>query len=123
MVGYSLIFVTSNRLDKEKRLNISNNIESTKDAYGIDVNENSLEYTGTITEQEVNTNQNLINNIPLISKESVLATVKENQTGTGYYTYRQANLAKYTIDGKEQLVYISPREIVNSGRTYTNKNI
>ena len=120
MVGYSLIFVTSNRLDKEK-VNISNNIESTKDAYGIDVNENSLEYTGTITEQEVNTNQNLINNIPLISKESVLATVKENQTGTGYYTYRQANLAKYTIDGKEQLVYISPREIVNSGRTYTNK--
>ncbi len=120
MVGYSLIFVTSNRLDKEK-VNISNNIESTKDAYGIDVNENSLEYTGTITEQEVNTNQNLINNIPLISKESVLATVKENQTGTGYYTYRQANLSKYTIDGKEQLVYISPREIVNSGRTYTNK--
>lgn len=120
MVGYSLIFVTSNRLDKEK-VNISNNIESTKDAYGIDVNENSLEYTGTITEQEVNTNQNLINNIPLISKESVLATVKENQTGTGYYTYRQANLAKYTIDGKEQLVYISPREIVNSERTYTNK--
>ena len=52
MVGYSLIFVTSNRLDKEK-VNISNNIESTKDAYGIDVNENSLEYTGTITEQEV----------------------------------------------------------------------
>lgn len=120
MVGYSLIFVTSNRLDKEK-VNISSNIESTKDAYGIDVNENSLEYTGTITEQEVNTNQNLINNIPLISKESVLSTVKENQTGTGYYTYRQANLAKYTIDGKEQLVYISPREIVNSGRTYTNK--
>ena len=62
MVGYSLIFVTSNRLDKEK-VNISNNIESTKDAYGIDVNENSLEYTGTITEQEVNTNQNLINNL------------------------------------------------------------
>ena len=57
----------------------------------------------------------------LISKEAVLATVQEKQTGTGYYTYRQANLAKYKIDGKEQLVYISPREIVNSGRTYTNK--
>ena len=37
----------------------------------------------------------------------MLATVQEKQTGTGYYTYRQTNLAKYKIDGKEQLVYIS----------------
>ena len=120
LVGFNLIFVTSNRLDKEKT-NIANNIESTKSAYGIDVNENSLEYSGTITEQEVKNNDKTISNIPLISKEAVIATVQEKQTGTGYYTYRQANLAKYKIDGKEQLVYISPREIVNSGRTYTNK--
>ena len=120
MIGFNLIFVTPNKLDKEKE-NISNNIESTKNAYGIDVNENSLEYSGTITEQEVKNNDKIINNIPLVSKESILATVKEKQTGTGYYTYRQANLAKYKIDEREQLVYVSPREIVNSGRTYTNK--
>ena len=120
MIGFNLIFVTPNKLDKEKE-NISNNIESTKNAYGIDVNENSLEYSGTITEQEVKNNDKIINNIPLVSKESILATVKEKQTGTGYYTYRQANLAKYKIDERDQLVYVSPREIVNSGRTYTNK--
>ena len=62
---------------------IANNIESTKSAYGIDVNENSLEYSGTITEQEVKNNDKTISNIPLISKEAVLATVQEKQTGTG----------------------------------------
>ena len=68
MIGFNLIFVTPNKLDKEKE-NISNNIESTKNAYGIDVNENSLEYSGTITEQEVKNNDKIINNIPLVSKE------------------------------------------------------
>lgn len=120
MVGYNLIFVRPNRLDKEKDY-ISKNIESTKNAYGIDVKETSIDYSGTITEDEVSDNANIIDNMPIINKDVVLNTLQEKQTSTGYYAYRNANLAVYDINGKNELVYVSPREILNSGRTYANK--
>ncbi len=120
MVGFDLIFVNANKLDKEKQY-IANNIESTINAYGIDVDDSNLAYSGTITDIEVNQNQNLIKNVPLVKQEAVLTTLEEKQTGTGYYTYRNANLAMYKIGENNKLVYVSPREIVNSGRTYGNK--
>ena len=120
MVVFDLVFVNSNELDKEKE-NIAENIKNTKNAYQLNIEESKLESTGTITNEEVSESSNVINNIPIISKEAVVKTLEDNQTKTGYYTYRNANLAKYKIDGKDQLVYVSPREITNSGRTYNNK--
>ena len=120
MVVFDLVFVNSNELDKEKE-NIAENIKNTKNAYQLNIEEDKLESTGTITNEEVSESSNVINNIPIISKEAVVKTLEDNQTKTGYYTYRNANLAKYKIDGKEQLVYVSPREITNLGRTYNNK--
>ena len=120
MVGFDLIFVKSNELDKEKNY-IAQNIENTKNAYGLNIDEKSVEYSGTVTEEELNSNTNVINNIPIISEEAVLTTLKNNQTSTGYYTYRNANLAKYKIGNEDKLVYLSPREITSSDRTYSNK--
>ena len=120
MVVFDLIYVNSNELDRERPY-ISQNIENTKNAYGLDVEENAVEYSGTVTEQELNANMNIVNNIPIISEDTVLITLKNTQTSTGYYTYRSANLAKYKIGEKEQIVYISPREITSSDRTYSNK--
>ena len=120
MVGFDLIFVNSNELDKEKNY-IAENIENTKSAYNINIEETNLENSGTVTEEEVEENQNVINNIPIISQDAVLKTLENNQTETGYYSYRSANLAKYEINGQIQLVYLAPREITSSGRTYTNK--
>ena len=120
MVVFDLVFVNSNELDKEKE-NIAENIKNTKNAYQLNIEESKLESTGTITNEEVSESSNVINNIPIISKEAVVKTLEDNQTKTGYFTYRNANLAKYKIDGKDQLVYVSPREITNSGRTYNNK--
>ena len=120
MVVFDLIYVNSNELDRERPY-ISQNIENTKNAYGLDVEENAVEYSGTVTEQELNANMNIVNNIPIISEDAVLITLKNTQTSTGYYTYRSANLAKYKIGEKEQIVYISPREITSSDRTYSNK--
>ena len=40
---------------------------------------------------------------------------------TGHYVYPNISIAKYNINGKNQLVYVAPREITNSGRTYNNK--
>ena len=120
MIVFDLAFVSSNELDKEKE-NIAENIKSTKNAYQLNIEESNLENTGTVTNEEVNANSNVINNIPIISQDAVVKTLEDSQTKTGYFSYRSANLAKYKIDGKEQLVYVSPREITNSGRTYNNK--
>ena len=120
IISFDLIFVNSNKLDKEKDY-LENNIKYTKSAYNIDIEEESRENTGTITQTEVNENSDIINNIKLISSDVVLKTLDYNQTGTGYYSYRNANIAKYKVSGENKLVYISTREITNSGRTYNNK--
>lgn len=120
MVVFDLIFVNSNTLDKQKTY-LSYNIEGTKQAYNIDIEEINLQNSGTIKEQEVKQNRNIIENIRVINEDTVLSTLREKQTGTGYYSYRNANIAKYNINGKERLMYISPREISNSGRTYNSK--
>ena len=120
MIGFDLIFVNSNELDKEKAY-LEENIRNTKNAYNLNIEESNVESTGTITREEVNNNRDVINNIPTISQNVVLTSLENEQTGTGYYSYRSAELAKYEIDGKDTLVYLAPREITSSGRTYNNK--
>lgn len=120
MILFDLIFVSSNELDKEKEY-ISENITSTKNAYNISIEEKNIQNSGTITSEEVEKNSNVINNIPIISQDAILKTLEDSQTETGYFLYRNANLAKYQINGKDQVVYLAPREIANSGRTYNNK--
>lgn len=120
MIVFDLIFVRSNELDKEKEY-IAENINNTKNAYKINIEESNIQNSGTITREEVEKNNNVINNIPIISQDAVLKTLEDSQTGTGYFSYRNANLAKYEINGKNQVVYVAPREIINSGRTYNNK--
>ena len=120
MVGFDLIFVNTNELDKEKKY-IAENIENTKNAYDINIEETSLENSGTITNKEVEKNENVINNIPVISKDVVLKTLEDSQTITGQFKYPNISLAKYEIDGEEKLVYVSPREIATYGRSYNNK--
>lgn len=120
IIAFNLIFVNSNTLDKEKEY-LQDNISYTKNAYNIDIDEESLESTGTITQQEVNENNSIIDNIRIVNSDTILKTLEDNQTGTGYYSYRNANIAKYKISGEDKLVYISTREIASSGRTYNNK--
>ena len=120
IIVFNLIFVNSNVLDKEKDY-IADNIKYTKAAYNIDIEETNLENSGTITQSEVVENADVINNTRLINQDVVLKTLDDSQTGTGYYTYRNANIAKYKISGKDKLLYIAPREVTNSGRTYNSK--
>ena len=51
MLGFNLIFVNSNELDKEKKY-IENNINNTKIAYGINIDEVNVQDGGTITQAE-----------------------------------------------------------------------
>ena len=120
MVGYDLIFVRSNEFDKERKF-ISENIKSTQEAYNINAEETSIDYTGTIKENEVDENADVIDNITIVNKDLVQKSLKDTQTETGYYTYNNISLAQYDINGKKQLVYVAPREAENNSISYNNK--
>ena len=120
MIGFDIIFVNPNEFDKERKY-IESNITTTKKAYGIDCDFESIDYTGTITESEVEKNENIINNTTIVDKQTVLDNLNETQAGSGYYTYKTAKIASYEVNGSKKLMYVSPREIVNNRRTYNSK--
>lgn len=120
MVGYDLLFVKSNEFDMERKY-IQKNIQCTQKAFDIKVDETNINYTGTIKEQEIEENSDVIDNITLVNQKLVLQSLNDTQTEAGYYTFRNANISRYNINGKKQLVYVSPREIENFGISYDNK--
>ncbi len=117
---FDLIFVHPNKFDKEKEY-IKENLESTKKAYGIDCDIENVEYSGTITNKDIENNQNVIRNAAIVNKDIILNNLNYSQTGAGYYKYSSAGISRYDVNGSMQLLYISPREIVNSKRTYNSK--
>lgn len=119
-LSFNLIYVNSNELDKEKD-SISDNIKYTKQAYGITIDEQKVSDSGTITEGEIASNQSTINNISVISSSTVLSDVNGSLTSKGYYTFSNAQAEVYTINGTEELVYVTPREMSNQGSSYNNK--
>lgn len=121
MIVYKLTVVNSNELDKQQKY-IEANIENTQKAYNIDLDVIELNSTDSITLEEVAKNEELINNIPIINEEITLKNLNISQTSVGYYSYENINLANYEIDGKSNLVYIAPREILNNDSiAYNNK--
>ena len=120
LIGFNVIFVNSNELDKQQEY-IKANIQSTKQAYGINIDEVSLGENETITKEILNQNINIIDNIDITNKDIVLNNLNTSQTNKGYYTYRNTQVALKNVDGNQTLVYISPREITDSAGTYNNK--
>lgn len=120
LFGFQVFFVNSNELDKEKS-NIAANIDYTKQAYNINVEEVNLTDEGTLTKSDITSNSDLLDNIALVNSDIVLQDLNALQTNKGYYAYRNTQIAQKTINGEKQLAYISPREIVSSEGTYNNK--
>lgn len=120
MVLTQSIYVNANIYDKEKE-NIATNIKYTKDGYGINIEELSLDDSKSVDTEDINQYENVLNNVALIDKDTVLKDLNVGQTAKGYYSYRTSQIGKYTVDGQDKLVYISPREIVNSTGTYNSK--
>ena len=121
MLGFDLVYVNKNELDKEK-IYIENNIAFTKDAYDINIDEIEIQNSGTISNTDIQENQDVIDNINLLNEDTILENLAQYQTNSGYYSYKVAKPGLYNIEGKDELVYVSPREIIsNDTRTYNNK--
>ncbi len=120
LIIFQSVFVTTNELDKEKKY-IETNIEYTKNAYGIDAKEISMQTPEAIISQDITKYEDVLNNVNLMNSDIVLKDLNNGQTAKGYYSYRDTQVGKYLINGKTQLVYLSPREIISSTGTYNNK--
>ena len=118
--GFNMIFIGKNELDKEKEY-ITYNISNTRDAYGINIEEVSISDNKTIDEATVAENREVIENIPIADEDIVLQSLNTSQTGKGYYQYTNTQIGLYQIDGKQQLIYVSPREIYSGKVTYNYK--
>lgn len=117
MVYYDQVIVKNEILDNQKEY-IGYNIENTKEAYGINIEQKSIDSYNTITYDEINDNQEVINNIPIISSDITKTNVLENKEYGVYYSYDNNFLGKYN----SELVYFTPREILsNSNMSYNNR--
>ncbi len=110
---FDIMFVNPNKLDTQKEY-IGYNIDYTKKAYNLYIEEIEQEEAEAITSEEIIENSDIINNIKLIDEENTLKTLNTLQTNSGYYSYRTTKLQICQIDGKDVLVYVSPREIISS---------
>lgn len=102
---------------------IKRNMAFTKDAYGINIDEDLLSTPKIIENVDINNNKDVINNIPVVSKDLVLKDLNSSQTFNGKYIYKNTSVGEYYIDGEKSLVYITPREIVNyNGISFDKSN-
>ena len=122
LIGFKIVFVNSNELDKQKEY-IQNNINYTKSAYGVNIDEVNLKEDNVeqFTQEDLSEYENVINNISIVNSDLVLKDIQKGQTAKGYYSYTNTKIGKYVIDDEEKLVYISPREISSTNTTYNSK--
>lgn len=117
MIYYDQFIVKSDLLDNQKKY-IGYNIQNTKEAYGINIEQKLIDSYDTITYEQINDNQNVINNIPIVSEEITKTTIKEHQEEGVYYSYNRSFVGM----NNSELVYITPREIMsNSSMSYNNR--
>ena len=119
LIGFNKLFVDSNEYEREKAY-ISYNIENTREAYGIEIDEINLEEPQTITSEEISDYSNVVNNISTTNGNLVLNLLNGTLTNKGYYKYTATKPGIYTIGEHEMLVYITPREVISNEKSYTN---
>lgn len=117
MVYYDQFIVKNEVLDNQKKY-IGYHISNTKEAYGINLEQQSIDDYDTITYNEILGNSNVIQNIPIVSSDITRTTVSEHQEDGVYYSYQRNFLG--LLDSR--LCYLTPREILsNSSMSYNNR--
>ena len=102
--------VEPNELQREKPY-ITNNIEFTRMAYGLDdVQRQNYSVKDTLSQGLLNKNQATIQNIRLWDTRPLLSTYRQIQEIRLYYKFSDVDIDRYTIDGTYRQVMLSPRE-------------
>ena len=121
MTVFQAAYAEKNEFDKQRKY-IEANIEFTKQAYGINIEEAEIDNTNSLEDATITKNLESISKSTIIDKETIVENMSEFKNNEGYYTYLQPALGRYTVSGKTKSVYVTPREIINgANRTYNNK--
>ncbi len=103
--------VEPNEYAKEKQY-ISNSIEYTQKAYGLDrIEEREFPAADTLTLEDIQSNKPIINNIRINDYRPTLQAYNQLQGIRPYYRFSDIDIDRYTIDGDYTQVFLSAREL------------
>jgi len=120
--------VKSNEITLERPY-IENNINYTRKAFNIDnINENIFEVKNTLKKEDIQNNSDIINNIRINSYIPSLEFYNQVQVIRYYYDFNDVDIDRYNINGKNNQVFIAPREInqkkfEGNANTWQNKHL
>jgi uncharacterized membrane protein (UPF0182 family) len=108
---------------------IANNIEATRWAFGLDKITNvPLKASTDLTAADVRANSATLDNIRLWEPRPALSTYSQIQEIRLYYSFKDVDVDRYTIDGRYRQVLVSARELDQSqlqkqSQTWVNKHL
>lgn len=120
--------VTPNARDKEMPY-ITNNIEFTRKAFGLDtIEQRDFPVQNNLTPKDIEDNKITIDNIRINEFDRIGEVYNQIQAIRNYYKFNNIDIDRYNIDGKLRQVLIAPREIDSSNReekfqTWQNKHL
>jgi uncharacterized protein len=116
--------VAPNELAKEKPY-IEYSIAATRKAFALDrVEERELSGEKTLSNQDIQKNQQTIKNIRLWDKNELLDTFAQLQEIRTYYKFQSVDNDRYRINGELKQVMLSPRELPpDSNRNWINEHL
>ncbi len=106
---------------------IANNIDMTAKAYGLDnIVEVPFNADGTLTAADLEEDADTLKNIRLIDYRPTITVFNQMQSMRLYYKFVDVDIDRYDIDGVQQQVYLSARELDqnsldSSAQTWVNQ--
>ena len=106
---------------------IANNIDMTNKAYGLDkIQEVEFSADGTLTATDLQEEMDTIKNVRLIDYRPTITVFNQLQSMRLYYKFVDVDIDRYDIEGGQQQVYLSARELDqssldDSAQTWVNK--
>jgi len=122
------LIVLPNEMEREKPY-IENSIKYTRLAYNLDKIEKKAFPAGhTITEGDVQENQDTIKNIRLWDYRPLQQTYSQLQEMRTYYEFKDIDVDRYTVDGRYRQVMLAARELnqellPEQAKTWVNQHL
>ena len=126
IVGVQSVAATPNELEKERPY-ISNNIDMTRKAFGLDKIEiRTFDANKNLTKDTLEENRDVVDAIKINSYDQTLKFIQQTQVIRYYYDFNDVDIDRYTINGEKKQVFLSAREIDTSiidPATWQNKHL
>ncbi len=126
-LGVQTLVVAPNDVAVEEP-NIANNIYMTREAYGLDkIIEKDFPIENTLNKNDIANNAETIENIRIVDYNANVTAMNKLQGIKPYYTFKNADVVSYDVDGKPTAVAIGARELdveklsTDACGTYLNK--